>query len=527
MKEIEIPDIPDEEKTEIVILLLDIISQQSEIIRKQGEEIQLLKDEIALLKGKPKKPKISPSTMDSSLPRKKRTRKERKKRKPIKIDKTVQLQPENIPENSQFREYKDFIVQDIRFKSFNINYRRGKWKTPDGKYVTASLPEDVKGHFGANLKSFMLYLNYELNVTQPLIHEFLKSMGIEMSSGMVNNILTEDKEEFHEEKEEILSTGLKFSDYVVVDDTGARHAGKNGYCTHIGNEHFAYFKSSRRKNRINFLQILRGDNTDYVLNMDAFNYMIINGLSESKLSRLRQVSKLGKTFDNEKKWKAFLKMVGIRKESHTRIITEAALTASILSHEFNKDLVILSDEAGQFNVFLHALCWIHAERKLKSILPINDYQKEIINKLLDSLWEFYRDLKLYKKQPNKEKKCELEYRFDTIFVAVTEFDVINDALNLIYKNKKGLLLVLDRPEIPLNNNISENDIRVMAQKRKVHCGTRGLNGQKARDTFMTLKKTSRKLGIFFFDYLYDRVSRNNKIPLFHTIIQKNMCNHSP
>jgi hypothetical protein len=529
MKTIQIPDIPEKEKTEVVKLLLNIISQHTELIQKQREEIQLLKDEIARLKGKPKKPNISPSTMDSSLPRKKRSKKKKKrgKPKPFKIDKTEHLHPENIPNNSQFREYKDFIVQDIQFEPFITKYRRGKWKTPDGEYILAPLPKDVKGHYGAHLKSFMLYLNYELNVTQPLIHELLQSIGIRISSGTVDKILNEDKESFHNEKEQILATGLALSDYVVVDDTGARHAGKNGYCTHIGNEYFAYFKSSPNKSRVNFLQILRGEHTDYVLNMDALQYMRVNSLPKLELGKLRHISETGKTFATHTEWDEFLKKVGIHKKDHVRIVTEAALTASILLHGFNTDLVIVSDEAGQFNVFLHALCWIHAERKLRGIIPINDYQKEIIDTLLESLWELYRDLKLYKKNPGKEKRIGLEKKFDILFTTETEFEVINNALGLIYKNKEGLLLVLKRPEIPLHNNESENDIRTIAQKRKVHGQTKGFHGRKSRDTFMSLKKTCKKLEISFFEYLYDRISGNKTIPFLYTLMEKRVCNNSP
>ena len=92
----------------------------------------------------------------------------------------------------------------------------------------------------------------------------------------------------------------------------------------------------------------------------------------------------------------------------------------------------------------------------------------------------------------------------------------------IQKIKKGLLLVLERPEIPLHNNISENDIRFLAQKRKVHGGTRGGNGQKSRDTFLSLMKTCRKLGISFYDYLYDRISNKNEILPLHSIMQIRM-----
>lgn len=73
----------------------------------------------------------------------------------------------------------------------------------------------------------------------------------------------------HTEKDELLSTGLEISGHINVDDTGARHNEKNGYCTHIGNELFAWFKSTDSKSRINFLDLLRTRNTDYVMNGKA------------------------------------------------------------------------------------------------------------------------------------------------------------------------------------------------------------------------------------------------------------------
>ena len=66
-----------------------------------------------------------------------------------------------------------------------------------------------------------------------MIWEELLDFGVDISSGQVSRILTEQNEGFHLEKEGILCAGLDVSDYINVDDTGARHAGKNGYCTHI------------------------------------------------------------------------------------------------------------------------------------------------------------------------------------------------------------------------------------------------------------------------------------------------------
>jgi hypothetical protein len=65
--------------------------------------------------------------------------------------------------------------------------------------------------------------------------------------------------------------------------------------------------------------------------------------------------------------------------------------------------------------------------------------------------------------------------------------------------------VLDHPEIPLTNNLSERDIREYAKKRKISAGTRSDLGRRCRDTFLSLKKTCRKLGLSFCHYLQARI----------------------
>jgi hypothetical protein len=527
---IKIPEIPEEERTPTVKSLLNAISQCIEIIDMQAKEIQVLKDEIARLKGNNTKPKIRPSTMknDSSDENSKnykssKRNKSRKKSKKLNVDRTIIIHPENIPEGSIFIDYTDYYVQDIVFQTIITNYRRARWKTPTGEWITAKMPESVDSHFGKNLERYILFLNYGLNVTQNMIHESLLDMGLDISSGKINDILIKDKYPFHKEKELLLETGLEISTYFVTDDTGTRHEGQNGYCNHIGNEYFAYFTSTQSKSRINFLKILRGKHTDYILNIDALNYMTLNKLPESLIVRLGRILTEGIIFSNDEQWNEFIEKLdkmGIRNEKHVKVITEAALVASVLSHGFKKDMVILSDEAGQFNVFLHALCWIHAERKIDRLIPINDYENEEIKKIQSQLWKLYDDLRKYKKDPNDKKKVTIIKKFDIIFNQKTEFDAINKALNAISDIKKELLLVLDRPEIPLTNNISENDIRIFATKRKIHGGTRSKDGRLCRDTFLSLKKTCRKLGVSFFDFLYDRIAEIGNIPQLNKLMRQ-------
>ena len=93
------------------------------------------------------------------------------------------------------------------------------------------------------------------------------------------------------------------------------------------------------------------------------------------------------------------------------------------------------------------------------------------------------------------------------------------ALKRLHRNKAELLLVLEHPEIPLHNNLSERDIREYVKKRKISGSTRSDLGRRCRDTFTSLKKTCRKLGVSFWEYLQDRVRGRNAIRPLHEIIR--------
>ena len=74
-------------------------------------------------------------------------------------------------------------------------------------------------------------------------------------------------------------------------------------------------------------------------------------------------------------------------------------------------------------------------------------------------------------------------------------------------------------EVTLHNNMSESDIREVVKKRNISAGTRSDLGRSSRDTFMSLKKTCRKLNISFWDYLIDRVcEKQNILPLSKIMI---------
>lgn len=512
----------DDRKNPTIILLVELLEQQAEVIQALKEENQILRDEIARLKKQKPKPKIKPSRLSKDSNKKSSPKgskpKKRKKTAKLKINKEVRIAPDYIPAGSSFKGLKSYTVRGLQINAFNTRYQLEQWLTLEGKIVAGKLPSEIDGHFDNTLKSFIIYQYHHCHVTQPLILEQLQEWDIDISACQLSRILIENKEQFHAEKKDILIAGLNSSSYINVDDTGARHDGKNGYCTHIGNEFFAWFESTNSKSRINFLKLLCAGRPDYILNDDAIQYMIDARLPKSPLTLLEKHPV--KEFADSTQWEKLLQNLGISKPRHVKIATEGALFGSVVS-QLPQALVIVSDDAGQFNILNHSLCWIHAERTLAKLIVPSTVKQQILEDVRKQVWAYYDELKAYKENPTEEDKIRLLEEFDDIFTQQTDFQLLNLALQRLHANKNELLLVLDRPEIPLHNNLSENDIREYVKKRKISGSTRSEAGRRCRDTFASLKKTCRKLGISFWQYLNDRVSGSNFIlPLPQIVEQK-------
>ena len=205
------------------------------------------------------------------------------------------------------------------------------------------------------------------------------------------------------------------------------------------------------------------------------------------------------------------------------IATEGAIWGSIHAHEFLRDTVVLSDDAGQFNVGgLHALCWVHAERLVHKLDTFTDQHRTAQQRVRGLIWRFYADLKDYRLAPTAKRRLALRLRFDRIFRRRTGFVTLDRLLARLYANKDELLRVLQRPEIPLHTNGSENDIRCQVTRRKISAGTRSDLGRDCRDAFLGLAKTCAKLGVAFWDYLGSRLSVAGQpvIPPLPTLIRR-------
>jgi hypothetical protein len=526
-----LPEIPLEQRTPLVEALLALIGAQQDRIAKLEETVQILRDEIAILKGQKPRPNIAPSRLEQppSPPppadgeKKKRPGSDKKpKNAQLTITQERQIPFPDPPAGSVSKCFEEYIVQELVIRPEVTRYLRERIVTPDGQSLLAPLPADVLPgqHFGPRLITYILYQYHHNHVTQPLLQDELAQRGIVISTGQINNILTEKKQIFHEEKAELFAAGLATAKYIQVDDTGARHEGKNGYCTQIGNEFFAYFESTDSKSRLNFLQVLRGEHRDYVINEMAVDYWQKYGLATATIASLSE----GPTqFIDAAAWNGRLHALGITTARLVRITTEGALLGSLIAHGVSPELVVLSDGAGQFNILVHAACWVHAERPLTRMIPHNEQHRLAIEQMQQQIWELYQDLKAYRQQPQPDQVPVLTARFEALCSQQTVYPSLNQVLKDMREHQADLLRVLDRPEVPLHNNASESDIRDYVKKRKISGSTRSDDGRRCRDTFASLKKTCRKLGIRFWDYLQDRVRGLGQIARLADLIRQRVA----
>ena len=214
-------------------------------------------------------------------------------------------------------------------------------------------------------------------------------------------------------------------------------------------------------------------------------------------------------FADEAAWLRHLERLGIAGLTVTpdpvRIATEGAVWLSIKAHGLLPSTVILSDDAGQFALGRHALCWVHAERLIHKLDHFTHRQHAAQQLVRALVWWFYADLKAYKRAPGRRRRHELRARFDRVFLRRTGFATLDRLLARLHANKEELLLVLERPEVPLNTNGSERDLRPQVIKRKISGGTRSEAGRACRDAFLGLLLTCAKLGVSFWTYLGHRL----------------------
>lgn len=524
LENIELSAIQDENARKLVKIVLNEFEELSAELREARIVIQQLRDEIARLKGEQGKPDIKanvakPAADHSSEKERKKPRERHKKDKKERTEPTreeiAKVKKEILPADAVFQGYEEVFVRDVIFQDENVLFRKEKYySASEKKTYLAELPVGYKGQFGPGLRALIPALYYGGGMTEPKIREFLGYIRISISAAQISKFLIKEQDEFHVESAEVFEAGLQSSPSQHIDDTPTRVNGQNQYCHILCNPVYTSFHTRPHKDRLTLLDILRnGRERIFLVNAEAIAYLA--NLPLSKLTRQTlQGWQDGKVLtEAEFVLRLDESLPDLPIQQRKALIDAAAVAAYHAEVGFPVIQTLICDDAPQFNWLTRTmmLCWVHEGRAYKKLMPIVAHHRELLADFIKRLWQFYDRLLDYRKLPIPETAIQLEAEFDALFATQTGYNELDKRIAKTQAKKAALLLVLQYPELPLHNNPAELAARYRVRKRDISFGPRTEDGKRAWDTFMTLAATTKKLGISFYEYIRDRITKKKAI----------------
>lgn len=530
----DIEAISDEHIKSIQKTLLNLIETLLDDNEKLREGNQQLRDENNRLKGEQGKPGIRKQTKpNQDISSEKERRKNRNKNKKAKQKKKnritvnrveiLTIDKDQLPEDAIFKGYKSVIVQEIIIQTDNVEFKKATYYSPSlNKTFMASLPAGYSGEFGPRLRQLVISLYHESNMTESGIAGFLDNHKILMGTGTLSRILTQspEKEGFHQEKNDIVMAGLHSANYQQMDDTSARVKGKNYYDHILCNEFYTAYFTRAHKDRLTIIDILTQGKMKFTFNEHAFLLMQEMKLPKKWLSTV-ETNYAGQSMNRQEMDNLLsAHFPNLNKQQPNRLIlleSTAIAAYQVLPHAVK---FLLTDDAPQYNKIAeyHPLCWVHDGRHYKKLMPVVMSHRTILNEFLIKYWDYYDQLLTYKSCPTQSEADRLSKEFDRLFSIQTDYDYLNERIKKTKDQKGQLLLVLEKPFLPLHNNDSELGARGQARRRDTSFHTMSTEGTEAKDTFMTLMQTAKKLTVNFYHYIGDRIKKKYDMPSLASLI---------
>lgn len=451
-------DFEEKEKVKALISqLLNIIESQAEIIDEFKKEKQKLKDEMQRLKGEKGKPHFKPnvpSQNDTPPGFRKKSKKWKKKRKKSRI-KIDRVEPLFVD--------RDMLPEDVEFKGYrSVVVQNIKFVTDNVKYL-------IERYYSPSEKK-----TYEAKLPDEVDGEFGPDLKAYIVSQYFSCRVPENK----------ILRALTEAGIII----------SKGQISNI-------ITKSRAK------EFTEEKEDIFTAGMKSSDYFHIDDTG----ARHKGVNHYVQVICNN----LFSSYFITRRKNRDTIREILGL-----SEDEMIDKIMMSDDAKQF-MFLavyHALCWIHEIRHYRKMNPILEWHKKKLNHFLQLIYDYYEQLKEYKKHPTQKQKKFLEKRFDEIFSMKTGYQELDDRIALTRKKKEKLILVLKYPQIPLHNNPAEIALRELVIKKKISYGTKSEEGRIAWENMMTIMDTCRKHDVSFMEYVKDIFSREYSMPRLSTLI---------
>ncbi len=432
--------------------LLNIIEELATQVRQLSNELQQTKQELARFKKQSKPPEIpTPSSQSQNYS----SRKERQQEQPdwkktakkphLTIDREEQLPEVAVCHcgSVSFRIIRTWnkIVQGLIIKRDTVRYLGHDKKCLScGEIFSSQIPGNILGKgFSSELRSWVSVFKFDCRMSELLILRFLTGLQIQISKGEINQILLENSKKLAGSYVHLRAWGLKISRYLHSDAT-------------------------------EFLRRIQGG---------------------------RKIIKEHLHFVGHE----FLSVFTI-----TGAYNSLSIATKVLTKKAMQKIIYISDDASangrRLLIRLKQLCWIHEIRHYLKLTPSAKANKQKVMAVIDELWTWYFAAKDYGRDPTPEMKQALAEYFDVIMNQVTGYEDLDKRLFLTAKKRARLLLFLDYPGIPIENNLAERDVRLSVLLRKLTGGTRSLEGNRSFERHMSVIQTTRKQGLHVFNTVH-------------------------
>lgn len=428
---------------------LNVIEQLVKMNHQLIHHIDVLEEEVARLKGQPQKPHFSSqqSSRYSSPPHAKGDHHKAKKQIPIDRKETLPEidQCDCGSETFQILRTWEKTVQGIIIRRDNVSYEgRDKQCAVCGKLFRSTLPAGTAGkQFSPELSSWLSVWKYDCRMSEGIIHQWLTGLGVHMSLGHINEIIGKNSRALEKPYTHLKVWGVKLSAYFHTDATGSLRQ--------------------------------------------------VFGKESQKVSEHLQIV-----------CHRFLSLLRITGQYNAETVGHA-----VIGKRGSKNICISDDgspNGRKLGIIRKQLCWIHELRHYRKLTPVVRKHRQELEFMLHQFWEWYWEAKIYEKHPTAEKCTELETRFDQIVATTVGYEQLQERLQLTKKKKDRLLLFLDYPGIPIENNQAERDLRFAVILRKLTGGTRSLWGNKSIERHLSVLQTIRKQGLPIFETFHGLIT---------------------
>ena len=332
------------------------------------------------------------------------------------------------------------LVQGLVIKRDNVLYRgRDKRCTRCGKIHSSALPEGVSGYqFSPELRSWLSVFKHECRMSETVIARFLSGLGVQISDGHINQIILDNSSKLVDGYTHLKVWGLKLSRYLHSDATGFTRQ--------------AVATGRRLREHLHFL---------------GHRYLSLFKITSSYNSLTLATKVLGKR----------------------------AMKAIYISDDG-------SPNGENLTIGRKQLCWLHEIRHFLKLDPHVRLHRQELATAIDRLWQFYREAKHFGRDPTSKKRKQLEILFNQITGQSVGYAELAQRLRLTRHKRTRLLCFLDYPEIPIENNLAERDLRPAVIIRKFSGGTKSEAGDRSFERHLSIIQTAHKQDLNVFDTIH-------------------------